>query len=94
VQVDDHRMIGGAALGGEDAAHGFGVAGIGPEAVDRFGRKGDQRSGAQPVGGMAIAAFEGASMRSLMACRLHSARASRRRAGRLSVLLEFGLFAR
>ena len=51
VQVDDHRMVGGAALGGEDPAHGVRIGRIGAEAVDGFGRERDEPAGAQVVDG-------------------------------------------
>ena len=37
--VDDHRMAGGAALGGIDTGYRVRVLGIGAKAIDRLGRK-------------------------------------------------------
>ena len=45
--VDDDGIVGRAALGGEDAAHGGRVQGEGAEAVDRLRREGDQSAAAQ-----------------------------------------------
>ena len=41
-QVHDQRMVGGAALGGEDLVHGFRIQRIGGEAVDGLGRQDDE----------------------------------------------------
>jgi len=37
IDVRDQRVIGGAALRGEDTGNGVGIIGPGTEAVDRFG---------------------------------------------------------
>src|SRR5207248_314558 len=47
VQVDDQRVGRRPALGGEDAANGELVVGVGAEAVDGLGGKGDQASASQ-----------------------------------------------
>ena len=39
--VHDQRVVRGPALGGKDAAHRVGIAGIGCEAVDGLGRQAD-----------------------------------------------------
>ena len=46
-KMDDQRMIGRSSLGGEDPGDGRGIRGVGTEAVDRLGRKGDQFAGLQ-----------------------------------------------
>ena len=51
VQVDDHRMIGGTTLGGEDAAHRVGATGVGAETIDGLGRKRDELARTQPFRG-------------------------------------------
>ena len=56
-EMDDQRVIGGPALGGEDAGDGIGIGGIRPEAVDRFGREGDQFTRAQQFDGAAVVGF-------------------------------------
>ena len=49
-QMDDQRMVLRPPLGGEDLRHGLRIGGIGTEAVDRLGGKGDQFAGAQQLG--------------------------------------------
>ena len=44
-EVDDHRVVGGASLRGEEAADRFRVARVRPEAIDRLGRERDQAPG-------------------------------------------------
>ena len=65
VQVDDHRVIGGTTLGGENpCAPRPGRAASAPEPVDRLGRKCDQLARVQPFGGArnrrAVRAFDDA----------------------------------
>jgi hypothetical protein len=49
--VDDERIEGGPALGFVDRRHRPSVAGVGAEAVDGLGRKGDDGALAQQPGG-------------------------------------------
>ena len=42
-------MVGRPTLGREDAAHGVGIARVGAQAVDRFGRERDELAGAQAL---------------------------------------------
>ena len=49
-QMNDQRMVGRPALGGEDLRHRRIVIGACTEAVDRFGRKGDELAGGQRRG--------------------------------------------
>ncbi len=53
-QMDDQRVVGRPALGGEDLGHRRRVGGIRPQAVDRLGRDGDQFAGDQQVDGALI----------------------------------------
>ena len=53
--VDDHGVIGGAALGGIHCPHRFGVAGVGGQAVHRFGGDSDKPPLPQQLGGTAHA---------------------------------------
>jgi hypothetical protein len=46
-QVDDHRIIGWAALGFEDGANGFGRKRVSAEAINRFGGQSDEAAGPQ-----------------------------------------------
>ncbi len=48
-EMHDQRMIGGAALGGEDSGNRLCVGGIRPEAVDRLGREGNELACAQQI---------------------------------------------
>lgn len=41
-QMDDKRVVGRAALGGEDLGHGGRIGGVGAEAVDGLGGESDQ----------------------------------------------------
>ena len=51
VQMDDHRMGGGPALGLKDLAHGIRVLGIGAEPVNGFGGECDELAVAQRLHG-------------------------------------------
>ena len=53
-EVDDQRMIGRAPLGSEDFGDGRRVGGIRPQAVDRFGREGDQFASTQQFDGAGV----------------------------------------
>ena len=48
--MDDQRVEGRPALGGEDRRDRAVVAGVGAEAVDGLGREGDERARAQQPG--------------------------------------------
>lgn len=49
--MNDQRVLTWPPLDFKDAAHGVGVEGISPEAVDGLGWKGDEASSAEPGNG-------------------------------------------
>jgi hypothetical protein len=47
--MHDQRVIGGPSFGGENFAYGVRIGGIGTEAIDGLGGKGDQLTGTQQI---------------------------------------------
>jgi hypothetical protein len=60
--VDYERAGRGPALYSVDAGHGFGIEGVGSQAVHGLGREGDEAAGAQEAGGLCdLAGISGAT---------------------------------
>ena len=50
--MHDQRIEARPPLGGENAGHRLAIGGVGAQAIDRLGRKGDQSAMAQDMRGM------------------------------------------